>query len=255
MKFLIFAIFIVISIYSEYQKSKKLKEDKEANRRAAQERARREQEEGAEPYDEEQEAIEALVTRNPDGTRKNSEEMMQEIYRRLREREAAEKKAMQEAEIHDEVDDFDSEAYHEDLIRRTREREEAEAEANEMYRKLQEEESARRAEEERARQEEERARRAAEARAREIAELNRQEYDTHEDDEEEAARICVAQRNAPPASPTPSTRRSSILPQEGERTTVNISTAATTTDEVGKLTQEDARRAVILNAIFNRPNF
>lgn len=99
------------------------------------------------------------------------------------------------------------------------------------------------------------ARKARERKMREEAERERRAFEEHQRAEAVAAEHCVKERMAQPSKP--SVKQAKVYSQfdEGVRSTVGSYNRSAASDEVGNLTPADARRAVILDAIFNRPQF
>lgn len=99
------------------------------------------------------------------------------------------------------------------------------------------------------------ARKARERKMREEAERERRAFEEHQRAEAMAAENCVAERVAEPSKPSVKHPKPFSQIDEGERSTVGTFNTGETSDKVGNLTPADARRAVILDAIFNRPQF
>lgn len=99
------------------------------------------------------------------------------------------------------------------------------------------------------------ARKARERKMREEAEKERRAFEEHQRAEVAAAEHCVNERMAHQSKPSVKPAKAYSQIDEGGRSTVGSYKRSVTSDEVGNLTPADARRAVILDAIFNRPQF
>lgn len=99
------------------------------------------------------------------------------------------------------------------------------------------------------------ARKAREQKMREEAERERKLFEEHQRAEALAIEHCVEERMAEPRKPSAQRAKTYSQIDEGGRSTAGGATAAEPSDKVGNLTPSDARRAVILDAIFNRPQF
>lgn len=100
------------------------------------------------------------------------------------------------------------------------------------------------------------ARKARERKMREEAERERRIFEEHQKAEAMAAQSCVNERVAEPRKHSTPKAKVYSQPIEGERSTVDTRyTGVKAPENIGSLTPADARRAVILDAIFNRPNF
>lgn len=99
------------------------------------------------------------------------------------------------------------------------------------------------------------ARADQERRLRDEAERARRAFEAQQQAESLATQQCVEQRSAQPAKPGRHKKRPSAQVEEGVRSTADTPAAVDSDGTVGFLTPADARRAVILDAIFNRPQF
>lgn len=100
------------------------------------------------------------------------------------------------------------------------------------------------------------ARKAEEERQRAEAEEAMRELERHRAAERRAASECVTERvGAKPSKPQRRKAAATAMPEEeGERSTADAMTDSHTAQQRA-LTPDDLRRAVVLDAIFNRPSF
>lgn len=99
------------------------------------------------------------------------------------------------------------------------------------------------------------ARKAEEQRQRAEAEEAMRELERHRAAERRAASECVAERvGEKPSKPHRPKATAPAMPEgEGERSTADAMTDSPTAQQ--RVTPDDLRRAVVLDAIFNRPSF